>query len=418
MNLGFVNASYQFGGAETVARDLAHGCAQAGFATRFYIAAGKDYPRESGLVPLYPRILSRLHHSRFHGLLERVAPRAAWTDRRFRALADGWPDLVHLHSFHGDYATIASLAHLARRKPLVWTFHAHWGITGGCDHPQVCDRYQDACGHCPRLGVWPLGLVDNTAEQLQLKLQLLSDLPIHVIAPSRLLADRVARSRVGRNWQVHHIPNGISTDGFCGTSKGDATLRQELGLDPARTPILVVNRNFRDPEKGFRLVREALTAVASASAPVQVMLAGQESEWAATSLPEDVRPISFGYVGSRRELARLYQAAEIFLFASPAETFPCVILEAMASECCVVATPSSGVTEQIEDGHSGVLSHEISGTSLGAALAAAIPSSSLRQRLGRAARDRVSRCYTREVMVRRHLELYERMTCNVSSRVA
>ena len=39
-----------------------------------------------------------------------------------------------------------------------------------------------------------------------------------------------------------------------------------------------------------------------------------------------------------------------FLFASPAENFPCVILEAMASACCVVATPTSGVTEQIEDG--------------------------------------------------------------------
>jgi len=43
-------------------------------------------------------------------------------------------DLIHLHNFHGRYASIESLAHVAKRKPLVWTFHALWGVTGGCDH--------------------------------------------------------------------------------------------------------------------------------------------------------------------------------------------------------------------------------------------------------------------------------------------
>ena len=65
MNLAFVNSSIQLGGAETVARDLMQGCTAAGHAARLYVAAGKTYPRLAGLVPLYPRALSYLHHSRF-----------------------------------------------------------------------------------------------------------------------------------------------------------------------------------------------------------------------------------------------------------------------------------------------------------------------------------------------------------------
>jgi glycosyltransferase involved in cell wall biosynthesis len=229
------------------------------------------------------------------------------------------------------------------------------------------------------------------------------------VAPSRFLADRVGRSRVGRRWRVHHIPNGIAIGGFSGARKEDVAFRRELGLDPSRVTILVVNRNFRDREKGFDLIREALTAIAPGD-HAQVVLAGEASDWAAASLPGTLQPISAGYVTSRETMATLFEAADIFLFASPAENFPCVILEAMASECCVVSTPTSGVTEQIEDGRTGMLAGEISGPALATVLSAALADAALRRRLGRASRDRVSGCYTRDLMVSRHLDLYERMT--------
>lgn len=407
MNVAFVNTSYRLGGAETVLHDLMEGCLEAGHATRFYVAAGKTYPRDARVVPLYSGVLSRLSHSRLRPVVERAAPRAAWTDRRFKALASGWADLVHVHNFHGDYASVASLGFVARRKPVVWTFHGHWGVTGGCDHPLDCTRYQDSCGGCPRLGVWPLRVTDNTAEQLRQKVQQLGDAPLHVVAPARFLADRIARSRVGRHWHVHHIPNGVAPEAFRGERKHDPEFRRALGLDPASVCVLVVNRNFRDPQKGFATIAEALTAVATSRLPVQVVLAGQESDWAATRLPAELRPLSLGYVSARGDLASLFEAADVFLFASPAENFPCVILEAMASECCIVATPSSGVTEQIEDGRTGMLADAIDGAALARALAGALHSRDLRRTLGAAARRSVLKGWTNELMVARYLKLYE-----------
>jgi len=83
-----------------------------------------------------------------------------------------------------------------------------------------------------------------------------------------------------------------------------------------------------------------------------------------------------------------------------------VILEAMASTCCVVATPTGGVVEQIEDRRSGLLASAISGEALGVALREALADWALMRETGAAARERVIREFSADRMLRRYLELY------------
>jgi len=398
-----VNNQFQFGGAETVVHQLRTGLRAAGHEADLCVARGKTYPPD--VRPLYPRLLSRLHHSRLRAPVERVFSRTAWTDRAFRRLADDDADVVHLHNFHGDYATIASLAHVARHKRFVWTFHALWGVTGGCDHPRECRRYLDQCGRCPHLGEWPIGPVDHTVEILAEKLALLAPLPLHIVAPSRYVADTVRTSRVGARWQVHHIPNGIDLRAYGGARKHDPIFRAARGLAPDAITILVVNRNFRDPHKGWAMAREALATISSTNA--QVVLAGQHSAEAAADLPERFQPVSLGYVSDRPRLVQFYEAADIFLFASPAENFPCVVLEAMAAECCVVATPSGGVVEQITHEETGLLAATVSAESLTDMLQRAIDDAAMRARLGRSARRRVEARFSEQAMIDAHVQLYE-----------
>jgi len=392
MKVALVNNQLQLGGAETVMHQLHKGLLGEGHESRLYVAGGKTYPR--GVAPLYPRLLSRLDHSRFHSLTERLFPRYAWTDRRFRGLAQDDADVVNLHNFHGNYASIASLAHVAAHKKLVWTFHALWGVTGGCDHPRGCLRYQEKCGACPQLGQWAVGPVDHTAQQLQEKLDRLSALPLHIVAPSRWLADIVRASQVGRSWKVHSIPNGVDPAQFSAPAERSAD----------RVTILVVNRDFADEQKGYGIVKQALSMIDPAGK--RIVLAGHASGPAADALSHTFDCRDAGYVRDRDALARLFAEADIFLFASPAENFPCVVLEAMASECCVVATPTGGVVEQIEHGHSGLLATVISGEALGESLLAALADGALRRQLGQAARERVLAHFTEARMVRSYLDLY------------
>jgi glycosyltransferase involved in cell wall biosynthesis len=314
-------------------------------------------------------------------------------DRTFREVAGNDADLIHIHNFHGNYASIASLAHLAAHKKMVWTFHALWGVTGGCDHPRDCTRYQKSCGNCPQLGQWPVGDVDHTAEQLAEKMALLSRLPLHIVAPSRWLAEIVTASQVGRSWKVHTIPNGVDTELFAPEQHNSA-----------KTTILIVNRSFSDKLKGYPMVKEALSQIEPSG--VRIVLAGADSDAAADALRPRFDCRDAGYVRYRRELAGLYAEADIFLFASEAENFPCAVLEAMASGCCVVATPTGGVKEQITDRQSGLLASEITGEALGMALRVALTDPALRARLGAAARARVIENFTEEQMVARYLEVY------------
>jgi glycosyltransferase involved in cell wall biosynthesis len=407
MKIVFVNNQYQLGGAETVVQQLHFGCLRAGHQSELHVADGKTYPRVPGLVPMYPRWMSRMGHSTIGPLFDMVFPRYRRTDRAFRRLADSEADLVHIHSFHGIYASLESLAAVAARKPVLWTFHRFWGITGGCDHPFDCTRYLTACGQCPRVGEWPIGPVDRTAEELQRKLALLAPAPLHIISPSRHLAEKVKNSPVGKKWDVHHIPNGVDPAGFSARRKPDPAFRKSFNIPAGATSVLVVNRNFHDPIKGWGTIRQALQALPPEGA--HLLLAGGNSDRAAATLPAGWRCTNLGYISSRERLGELYEAADIFLYASPGENYPCVILEAMSAECCIVSTPTDGVREQIEHGRSGLFARDMSGVSLAAALREALANPARCRELGRHARERVERELSEQAMVKRHLELYEQL---------
>jgi glycosyltransferase involved in cell wall biosynthesis len=351
---------------------------------------------------MYPRLLSRLNHSRLHGVMEKLFPMFEWTNRRFAKIQNDPADIVHIHNFHGNYASIETLAGLIEVKRVVWTFHGLWGITGGCDHPKGCAGYLDACGHCPQVGLWPIGEVDRTAEELSRKIAALAGLAVNVIAPSRYFYDTIRSSQVGKGWNVCHIPNGIDPNGFAPAQRKSHRIK-----------ILIVNRNFPDPHKGFDVVLEALSL---ANPPdVELSFAGFNSGWAIAQLTKGYRTRDLGYITDRRRMAQLYGESHIFLFASPAENFPCVILEAMASGCCVVATPSVGVVEQITDGENGFLAENISGSALAAALDRALKEPASIAAMGENARQTVINKFSEARMVEGHLRLYQSLMENRTS---
>jgi glycosyltransferase involved in cell wall biosynthesis len=394
MQILLVNNQLQYGGAETVVHQLRSRIPN----TRLLVPESPSLRAEV----MYPRVLSRLNHSRLHSGIEKLFPMSEWTNRRFAKIQNDPADIVHIHNFHGNYASIETLAELIAVKRVVWTFHGLWGVTGGCDHPKGCAGYLHECGHCPQLGLWPIGEVDRTAEELSRKIATLAGLAIHVIAPSRYFYDTIRSSKVGRGWNVHHIPNGINPNGFTPAQ-----------TKSPRIKILIVNRNFQDPHKGFNVVLEALNL---ANLPdVELSFAGLNSGWAIAQLKKAYRTRDLGYVTDRKRMAQLYGDSHIFLFASPAENFPCVILEAMASGCCVVATPSGGVVEQIADGENGFLAENISGDALAAALERPLKEPTNIVAMGENARQTVIKKFSEARMVEAHLRLYQSLMENRSS---
>lgn len=404
MNIAFVNNRYQLGGAETVMQQLWRGATRRGHAARIFLGEAGEPGLPAQAEDLFPRWRQRLLHSRLHGLTRHFIHPRAETDRALVALGRGRHDVVHVHNFHGLYASIGALAGLAARAPVVWTFHRFWGATGGCDHPGGCARYLTGCGECPRVDEWPICGVDNTASQFAEKSRLLRPAALTIVAPSQHLARMVRGSPLGERWRVEVIPNGIDAAEFAPADPARRADRAVFGLSPWKTVVAVVNRSFTDPLKGGDILARAVARLDFSRA--QVALVGGGAEPLLRSLPPGADVVSLGYVRSRVRLAALLKTSDLFLYASPRENFPCATLEAMAAGCCVVSTPTDGVLEQIEDGTDGLLAGDFTAENLAWSANRAIADPGLVRTMGAAARARAIRDFGEDRMVDRHLALY------------
>lgn len=404
LSVCMVNAQLHLGGAETVMHQAAAGLRGDGHHVGYVVSTlGKNHPRPPGVRLLYPRFLDQLRYTRFSGLVERFLPARKFQERAFRRLADESGQLFHLHSFSG-YASIPALVGLAASQPVLWTLHCYWGDARTVDGRGT--PHEAAWGLAPQLLRTPRNLAE--LEALSRELQPLLDLPLWAALPSRASYKTAQSLPALSRWRLFHVPNGVDAGVFRPDMNGDPARLAQWGLEPDKPVILVVNRDFRIADKGFPMIRKALEIV-TPNDDWQILLVGGNAAWAAAQLPPSLHVQARDFVADRAAMVSLYELAEIFLFASVRETFPCVILEAMAAGCCVVATPTDGVVEQITDGTHGLLAEEIGGQALAASLRHALGEPELRRRLAAGARARVETEFSEAAMVAGYLKIYREM---------
>jgi glycosyltransferase involved in cell wall biosynthesis len=92
---------------------------------------------------------------------------------------------------------------------------------------------------------------------------------------------------------------------------------------------------------------------------------------------------------SQDRVREFYRETDLFVLPSEAEGIPVVLMEAMAMEIPCVATRITGIPELIRHGEEGWLVPSGNEAELVAAIAQLMDHPELRERLGRAARQRV-----------------------------
>jgi glycosyltransferase involved in cell wall biosynthesis len=398
MRIGLLNAHYLLGGAETVLHQLHRGFQNRGHDSRLLIASGTGVPVRPDLRMLYPRIFNRCLHSRLHNVTRRLFPPECWIPRKVSVLAQSSFDVIHLHNLAG-MITLEKLAELAQRKPLIWTFHAYWNETGS---QIVSNSPMERLARGLQTQFDPF--LTRSFQSALAEVQTLAKAPLGVVAVSQRSLQALQELQPLTNWTVRLIHNGIAVPENLISRN---TLKSQLGFDPLRKLILLVNRDFAIDGKGFGLARAALENTRLDNC--EIVLVGRGAETARTSLRLSVPVHASGFLADRPRLLEYYRAADILLFASHHENFPCVTLEAMAMGCAVVTTPTGGVTEQVVDGRTGFVAAEISGRALAAALETALGHPHL-QSIGEAARADVNTRFSEERMVEAHLEFYREVS--------
>jgi glycosyltransferase involved in cell wall biosynthesis len=151
------------------------------------------------------------------------------------------------------------------------------------------------------------------------------------------------------------INNGIDLSVFRSGNK--AKLRQELGI-PAEAFVLsyvVAGRMKSHAYKDFETIKRALELLEGNKVRQQIVIflgLGEEKE---TVTKGGIERRFIPYQTSMKNVAKYYQVADIYLHAARADTFPNVILEALACGTPVIATAVGGITEQVIEGETGYL---------------------------------------------------------------
>ena len=110
---------------------------------------------------------------------------------------------------------------------------------------------------------------------------------------------------------------------------------------------------------------------------------------------------------SHEETAALYAQCDVFVLPTYREGFPVSVLEAMAASLPVVATPVGAIPDAIRDGREGHLVPVRDASALAEKLSELVENPEGRRAMGRAARERVERHFSVEVVVAELEALYD-----------
>lgn len=330
--------------------------------------------------------------------------------RKIPELVPAPPDILHAHNLHGKYFDLRQLPRLSRQFPTMLTLHDTWLLSGHCAYFIDCDRWRTGCGNCPDLQRPPAIRRDASRSNWNRKRDIFSQMKVYLATPSQWLLDQVNASiLLPAIIKSGVIYNGVDQEIFTPADK--AQVRLELGLpEDAFIFLYVVSSRMRVNEyKDFDTIEKALEILGSKlPAEKKVVFLGLGTD-GQTIAHNGLEKRFVPYEKDIRRVAKYYQSADIYLHAANADTFPNVILEALACGTPVIATAVGGISEQVLDNKTGILVPRKGFAEMALAMEKLISNPDLNKAMSaQAVRDARKR-FSLERMVADYLDFYQEM---------
>jgi glycosyltransferase involved in cell wall biosynthesis len=367
MRIVYVLTSLGIGGAERQVIGLASRMAVRGHAVALMVlrpAVAEQWPTELRVVHL--------------GMCKNAASFIDAMAQGRRFLADFHPDLVHSHSFHANLSA-RLLKVFMPELPVVCTVHNVY--EGG------------------RLRMLAYRLTDGLARL--------------TTAVSKAAADRFVQLNAVSREKCVVVPNGIDTAEF-GPNRGRRD-QARAGLGVEREFVWIAVGRIA-PAKDYPDLLRAFHRVLEARPDARLWIAGDgdEAEFARLQMLAAERGLdeAVGWLGLRRDIPALLDAADGFVSSSAWEGMPLAVGEAMAMEKPVVATNVGGVRELVGD--AGVIVTPKDSEALAEAMIdmmQRLPQD--RQTVGCAARERVLSNFSMDARTEGWEAIYRKITASL-----
>lgn len=263
-------------------------------------------------------------------------------------------DIIYIHWINGGFLNLKSLRRLARLgKPLIFFMHDMWTITGGCHHSFTCDGYKAGCNDCP---IFPRSKKIRLSRiEFKRKFKLFSEFGnICFIAPSKWLYSCANESLLAKGRSISYIPDLIDDKLYKPFDK--AVAKKILNIEADKIVLSFGAIAVNSPYKGWSFLREALDNLKDKLDRDKVLILIFGS--ARNSEIEESIPFETRFLGRiRDDLSAniVYNAADVFIAPSLAETFGLVIAESLSCGTPVVGFNIGGIPDLISHKKNGYL---------------------------------------------------------------
>lgn len=314
-------------------------------------------------------------------------------------------DVIHLHWVNQGFLSLDGLKRiLSLGKPVVWTMHDMWAVTGICHHARTCNNYAKECGNCMFLnGHKKKDLAYRTFNK---KRSCYNTAPIHFVTCSAWLRKLAAKSALIKpSDTVRNIPNPIDTSFFCPDDKVAA--RQALNLPQDKLLILFGAVNAADKRKGIDFFIETLHTLrkqyGKQNDRIELVVFGNTGNMPLDSMPYPCT--SLGYVSDPEKIRCMYRAVDTYVTPSLEENLPNTIMEAMACGTPCVGFEIGGIPEMI-DAQNGYVARYKDAADMATGIAKVLHSDN-HDTMSKAARQKVLAEYSEESVAQQYITLYQ-----------
>ena len=194
--------------------------------------------------------------------------------------------------------------------------------------------------------------------------------------------------------RVMTLHDAVDTERFSLGRVSRSRVRREFGFTDETLVIGFVGRF--SPGKGHEEFLEAASLLNKKYGNIRFLIAG-EASYGEQAYEQRIRSMCKSlkldtvvlFAGYRKDIPDVIAAFDIFAFPSHAEAFGVVLIEAMAMERPVISTNCDGVLDIVVDGVTGIFINPRNARQLADAVARLGDDTALRERMGKAGRERV-----------------------------
>lgn len=254
------------------------------------------------------------------------------TKRLIKKIEEFNPDIIHIHNLHGYYVNVVMLFDYLKKnnKPVIWTFHDCWPITGYCALSQYinCQKYSVKCENCPSGFSYPFSLFkQRVTKEFEIKKDIFNSLDnLTIVTPSKWLKGVIKNSFLSSQ-KIAVVNNGIDLTKFkkvCEKNKKFTCL--------AIANIWTKYRGIDELKKIAKLLDK----------DIDLVVVGSQSDQVAGAK-------SIEHTNSIEELVKLYSSSHVLLNPTLEDNFPTINIESLACGTPVITYRTGGSPEIIDD---------------------------------------------------------------------